>query len=293
MNSNIFAFVNSFHMRGIFSDEQLLKEMLRVKLTARSLKLQEKFPKDEDELFEVMKQSTEDTILGYFPGDRGFFSEIYTIAQKINLIEFALDLYKNNRLKQMFSPASMMGYICKLISEVEPQSILITEAEKSLLGLKELVELHRSRDITLISSNLLIVMLLQLEFEGYRNISILNQSIYRELLINKHFDFIYSVPDFGVKVEDTKHNFISSKSDIVATQNLLGYLSDKGMLATVLPANIAFAGGSEAKFRNYIMTHYHLEGLYSLSIGRMLITSEDRFLKYLRWCLKISDIRTP
>ncbi len=267
VNPSINLFINSFAVRGITSREQLLNEMLRVKLTARAVKSQEKPLQDGEQLFELMKQSTESTILGYFPGDRDFFSTIYKVAEGIDLIEYTLKLYQNDRFGQIFSPAYLTEYISSLIDEARSQSILIAEAEKSLSGLKGLVEKHQSSNITFTTSNVLMFMLLKLGFEDYDNVTILNQSIYQELLVDARFDFIYALPDFGGKIEAVNHKFISSRPDVVATQNLLRYLSDRGTLVTVLPVKIAFASGSEAKLREHIMTHYQLEGIYSLPEG--------------------------
>jgi hypothetical protein len=267
VNPSIDIFINLFVKRGITSREQLLNEMLRVKLTARAVKSQGKTPQDGEQLFQLMKQSTESTILGYFPGDRDFFSSVYKSAQEIDLIEYTLKLFQNDRLGQIFSPAYLTEYVCSQIDDEDAQSILIAEAEKSLAGLKGLVEKHSLSKITLATSNVLMFMLLKLGFEGFKNITILNQSIYQGLLMDTRFDFIYSLPDFGGKIETVDHSFMSSKPDIAATQNLLGHLSDRGVLVTVLPAKITFAGGSEAKLREHIMTNYQLEGIYSLPEG--------------------------
>jgi ubiquinone/menaquinone biosynthesis C-methylase UbiE len=83
VNTSIDYFINLFTIRGITSREQLLNEMLRVKLTAKAMKSQKKSNQGEDQLFELMKQSTENTILGYFPGDRDFFSTVYKVAHSL------------------------------------------------------------------------------------------------------------------------------------------------------------------------------------------------------------------
>jgi hypothetical protein len=214
-----------------------------------------------------MKQSTENTILGYFPGDKDFFNSIYKVAHNVDLIEFTLKLYQNDRFGQIFSPVYLTEYICRLADEAKAQTILITEAEKSLLGLKNFVDKHKSSNITFTTSSALMFMMLKLGFEGYKNVSILNQSIYQELLIGTRFDFIYSLPDFSGKIESLNDKFMSSRPDIIATQNLLGQLSEKGTLVTVLPARITFSSGSEAKLREHIMTNYQLEDIYSLPEG--------------------------
>jgi type I restriction-modification system DNA methylase subunit len=267
VNTAIDYFINLFTIRGITSREQLLNEMLRVKLTAKAMKSQKKSIQDEYQLFELMKQSTENTILGYFPGDKDFFNSIYKVAHNVDLIEFTLKLYQNDRFGQIFSPVYLTEYICRLADEAKAQTILITEAEKSLLGLKNFVDKHKSSNITFTTSSALMFMMLKLGFEGYKNVSILNQSIYQELLIGTRFDFIYSLPDFSGKIESLNDKFMSSRPDIIATQNLLGQLSEKGTLVTVLPARITFSSGSEAKLREHIMTNYQLEDIYSLPEG--------------------------
>ena len=148
MNTSIDYFINLFTIRGITSREQLLNEMLRVKLTAKAMKSQKKSIQDEYQLFELMKQSTENTILGYFPGDRDFFSTVYKVAHNVDLIEFTLKLYQNDRFGQIFSPAYLTKYICSMAEEVNARTILITEAEKSLSGLKDFVDKHKSSNIT-------------------------------------------------------------------------------------------------------------------------------------------------
>ena len=259
MNVSIDIFINTFALRGITSREQLLNEMLRTKLTEQALKTQKAAPKNDGQLFELMKQTTEGTILGYFPGDRDFFLSVYNNSKDIDLIEYTLKLYQNDRFGQVFSPAYLTEYICGRIDDKKPQSILVAEAEKSLSGLRYIVERRKYCKITFTTSNVLMFMLLQLGFEKYENVNILNQSIYQELLTGESFDFIYSLPNLK--------KFISSSPDIVATQNMLGHLSDGGTLVTVLPAKITFAGGSEAKLREYIMTCYQLKGIYGLPEG--------------------------
>jgi len=128
------------------------------------------------------------------------------------------------------SRPSPLRAICGLIDDARSQSILIAEAEKSLSGLKGLVKKLKSSNITFTTSNVLMFMLLKLGFEEYENVSILNQSIYQELLVDARFDFIYSLPDFGGKIEAVNNKFMSSRPDVVATQNLLGHLSDRGTL---------------------------------------------------------------
>jgi len=266
VNASIDIFINTFALRGITSREQLLNEMLRAKLTEQALKIQKAAQRNDGQLFELMKQTTEGTILGYFPGNHDFFLSVYNNSKDIDIIEYTLKLYRNDRFGQIFSPAYLTEYVCGLIDDKKPQSILVAEAEKSLSGLRYIVERRKHCKITFTTSSVLMFMLLQLGFGKYENVNILNQSIYQELLIGESFDFIYSLPNFGGKVE-VINSWGHSSPDIVATQNILGRLSDGGTLVTVLPAKITFAAGSEAKLREHIMTCYQLNGIYGLPEG--------------------------
>ncbi|WP_018704803.1 restriction endonuclease subunit S [Anaeromusa acidaminophila] len=267
MNTSIDVFINTLAMRGITSREQLLNEMLRVKLTAKAAKLQKDAPQNDGQIYELMKQATENTILGYFPGDKDFFSAVYKSSKDIDLIECTLKLYQNDRFGQVFSPAYLTEYVCDMIQDNRPKSILITEAEKSLSGLNGILNRYRESKITLTTSHVLMFMLLKLGFEKYENVTILNQSIYQELLIEERFDFIYALPNFGGKVEAITNKYISSSSDGVAVQNLLGCLSANGTMVAVLPAKITFAGGADAKMREYITTDYQLHSIFGLPEG--------------------------
>ena len=266
MNPSINIFNNSFAMRGITSREQLLNEMLRVKLTARAAESMQQTADSGEQLFRLMKKSTENTILGYFPGDRDFFLTVYKIAQEIDLIEYAVNLYQNYRFGHMhiFSPAYLTEYISGLIDDSRAQSILITEAEKNLSGLKDLVEKHQMSSITLTTSNERMHKLLKLAFEKYSNVSIVQQSIYQQLPADARFDFIYSLPDFVGRVKPAEENYFSSRPDVVAVKNLVGHLSEGGRLVAVIPARLTFAGGSEARLRSYITANYQLEAVCAL-----------------------------
>lgn len=267
MNTLIDHFNNIFASRGITSRDQLLNEMLRIKLTQKEMDAQEFSYEKAVQLFEFMKTTTEGTLLGYFPGDSELFSLAYSVATEISLVDYTLALYKNNRLGNIFSPAYLTEYINGLIEKSHPKTILITEAEKSLAGLLELVQRHYQASITLTSSHVLMLMLLQLSFYKYENVTVIHQSIYQELLLEQHFDVIYSLPNFTGKPESCNRKFISSSLEGVALQNLLDHVSENGMIHIVLPAKIAFSSGSESRLREYVMAKYHLEYIYSLPDG--------------------------
>src|SRR5690554_192657 len=113
--------------------------MLRVKTTLKKLHEYPGIQNNKEKLFQLMKKTTEDE-LGFFPADRDDFFDIFEALRKIDLIDFTLEIYKNDRLGTVITPAYLTRYIRTRIGALEPERILITEAEKHLSGLKEMVD---------------------------------------------------------------------------------------------------------------------------------------------------------
>lgn len=96
MNINIDLALNRLYQRQIITREQLLNEMLRVKLVQKELTEKEKHSNDKEKLFQFMKKTTEDD-LGFFPADRDDFIDIYESLKEIDLIDFTLEIFKNDK----------------------------------------------------------------------------------------------------------------------------------------------------------------------------------------------------
>ena len=75
------------YQRQIISREQLLNEMLRVKLTAEKMQGQLNIGNDKEKLFQFMKRVTEDE-LGFFPADRDDFIDFFEVLKDIDPIEY-------------------------------------------------------------------------------------------------------------------------------------------------------------------------------------------------------------
>lgn len=272
MNSPIELVLNTFYQRGITSREQLLTELLRVRLTQNAVAREEsKILKNSEKLFQLMKQHTEDE-MGFFPGDRDFFVKIFDLCQDIDMIEFTLEIYKNDRFGMIFSPKYLTEFIYQDIDKSVLQNILITEAEKHLSGLKALVERYPEKHITLTTSHPLMQKLFLLSFEEYKNVEVVNQSIYQQLALNKQFDFIYCLPSFAVRTEGFDDSFITQESEGVAIENMLSLLSEEGALSVIVPAKVTFAGGNMIKLREFVIENFNLD--------RILILPEGTFRPY-------------
>lgn len=263
---NIDTALNVLYQRQLTSREQLLKEMLRVKMTLQKLQENLEVHQDKEKLFQLMKNTTEDE-LGFFPADRDDFFDIFETLKKIDLIDFTLAIYKNDRLGTLISPIYLTHYISDRIEGLQSKKVLITEAEKHLIGLREMIDQFRETEITLTTQNKLMYILLQLSFEKKNNIQIRYESIYTSCLENDKFDYIYSLPDFGQKAEDLHTKFLTKDTDGIAIENMLAHLNEYGTLDIIVPAKITFATLGYEKLRAYITDNYHVESIYILPEG--------------------------
>ena len=278
MYINIDLALNMLYQRQISSREQLLNEMLRVKMTLKKLEDSSNIISDKEKLFQFMKKTTEDE-LGFFPADRDDFLDIFEALKDIDLIDFTLEIYKNDRMGTIISPGYLSTYISEQIRKLKPQKILITEAEKHLSGLKEVIKQFSNTELTLTTQLKPMNLLLKLAFGEKQNVIIRFESIYSECLQDEKFDYIYSLPTFGYKPDELDRKFFARDSDGIAIENMLGHLSNQGTLDIIIPAKITFAGMEYKKLRSYITENFSVESIYILPEGTFRpVTSMKTYL---------------
>ena len=266
MNIKIDLALNTLYQRQIYSREQLLNEMLRVKLTHSKLREDASAIKDKEKLFQLMKEHTEEE-LGFFPADRDDFLEIFEALKEIDLIEFALEIYKDDRLGAIISPVYVSRYIGKRLQKLQPRKILITEAEKHLSGLKDLIKQLPEAKLTLTTQQKPMYSLLKLVFGAYKNTAIRLESIYTECLPDETFDYIYCLPSFSYKPEDLGRKFLTNESDGIAVENMLEHLEAQGVLDIIVPAKITFAGQGYEKLRSHVTEKFSVKSIFILPEG--------------------------
>lgn len=263
---NINLVLNTLYQRQISSREQLLNEMLRVKVTLKKLEDNLTIINDKEKLFQFMKKTTEDE-LGFFPADRDDFFDIFETLKEIDLIDFILEIYKNDRVGTVISPVYLSTYIIEKIRKLQPRKILITEAEKHLSGLREIIKQFSDTELTLTTQLKQMNLLLKLAFGKNQNVKIRFESIYTECLQAEKFDYIYSLPVFGYKPDELGRKFFTRDSDGVALENMLGHLNNQGTLDIIVPAKITFAGMGYEKLRSYITDNFSVKNIYILPEG--------------------------
>ena len=272
MMSVIEEFWNLLYQRDIISKEQLVTEALRVVKTYRHINKGNGIGtehEDKNQIFEVMKTVSEKAGLGYFPGDRDYFLELYNIGKDMDILEYAIRTYHNDRSGMVFVPRLIPTFIANMLDNDQVHNILIAEAEKCLRGLGTFVAQYTNKTIVLTVDTWLMYQVLSTSFEKYLNLQVLHISVYRKLELLPFFDVIFSVPAFGgrLTIEETGNGFISRDTEGIAVQNLLKHLSEIGKLYVVTPAKFTFAGGPMAQLRKWIMDKFSIDAIYSLPEG--------------------------
>lgn len=266
MNKSIDHALNILYQRQLSSREQLLNEMLRVKITWKMLEKDANVTADKEKLFQFMKKSTEDE-LGFFPADRDDFWDFFAALKDIDPVDFTLMIYKNDRLGTVLAPVYLSSYISTKIKDLQPKKILIAEAEKHLAGLKEMIKDLQDIDITLTTQLKPMHILLQLVFGEHENIKVRFESIYTGCLQDEKYDYIYALPAFGHKPDEVSKKFLTRESDGIALENMLEHLDEQGTLDIILPAKITFAAMGYEKLRAYIAADFHVQSIYILPEG--------------------------
>ena len=258
--------LNELYRRQISSREQLLGEMLRVKMTSEALKDQPKIKQDKEKLFQLMKKITEEE-LGFFPADRDDFFDIFAALEEIDLIQFTLEIYKNDRMGIIIAPQYLTCYIKEQVQKINPNSVLIPEAEKHLAGLKDLVTSFTDKSITLTTQYNLMYKFLKFAFQDYEHVTVIFESIYKDCLLDLKFDYIYALPAFGYRPDELGKVFMTKESDGIAVENMLNHLKTNGVLDIIIPAKITFAAQGFEKLRTYITANFSVKNIYILPEG--------------------------
>ena len=271
MKKAIEHFCNLLYQKGINNKDKLVREIIRVRMTKNKLKDINNIENDSETLYNIMKKSTEEK-LGHFLGDRDFFLEMYSLGKEISPLEFTIQTYRNDRTGRIIIPGYLLSYIDTLIDgNINFERILITDAEKILVGLIDIISKYNEKKFTLTTANKLMYILLELLLENYDNVTVIHQSIYKELLIDDKFDLIINIPEFGVKLDlgklSRKKEFLTRESDGIAVEILLDYLKEDGFLYTIVPARFAFSGGEFENLRKNVINNYNLHSIHTMPEG--------------------------
>ena len=74
----------------------------------------------------------------------------------------------------------------------------------------------------------------------YKNCHFLDSNIYEYNFTNLKFDCIFSIPIFGMKLDNLGDGYVSRDSSMATCQNLLYHLNTEGNLRIIMPAKVTF-----------------------------------------------------
>lgn len=271
-SSRLESFCEAFYISGLENKEQVLLEAVRAVFVYHHIRKMgvelSDTPEDQERLFREMKRVSEENKFGHFPGDREFFHHLYSLADKLDLLELLVKLNQHERAGIVMVPDYLVHYLAEGFTG-QTKTVLIAEAEKMAAGLRLLIKSKPEQEFTLTTEKYIIYMLLKAVFAECSNVRVVNQSIYRELLFKEQFDKIICIPSFGNRLtpEDTGKNFLTRESESTAIENLLQLVPPEGELTAVVPAKLTFASGPVQDFRRWILEHYCVSSIYALPEG--------------------------
>ena len=100
------------------------------------------------------------------------------------------------------------------IEQSEVKNVLLTECEKYGASLLDLIRRNQDTHFTLSFNNPQIYDATNYIFKDFSNLTFVNASIYNYGFIEERFDYIFSIPNFGVKENIKDENFISNQHDL-------------------------------------------------------------------------------
>ncbi|CAM4018215.1 restriction endonuclease subunit S [Cohnella lubricantis] len=265
------TFWNICLLHDISSRDQLLREAVRVVQTRKTLELQGSMHEaalEPEKLFQMMKQHIGERELGHFPGDRDLFYRLYQVGKDIDLLDYALQTLQQDRVTGgIIVHSGIMTRFIEMCERNDYCNLLIAETEKYLRGLVE-TQIYKQSSfiITLLTESYIIAKLLKIYFEAYPNVQVIQGSIYQPLPLTEKFDAILTIPNFGLKLDESEEATIRD-SEGVAVNHLLPLLQDAGRISVTFPARMMFQSGSIAKWREQTNELYPVQSIHVLPDG--------------------------
>jgi hypothetical protein len=287
----IHSFVELLKRYEVYFSDDLARELLRVHLTKTTLQ-ESMQPITSDTAYEVMRNLDMDL----FHGDQEMFWECFQSGYELDFHDTLLAIYQEDRTGVVIVPDQVTAAFSEQISMRQAERILIPEAHKFLRGLFELVNQYLYSEFVLLAENYLHQQILRFLFKDCTHVEVQIASLYSYLELEP-FDFILALPAFGRKSDVESERFVTRESEGVAVENLLELLRPEGELSIILPARFTFSGGSFAKLRKQIASHYGILGIYTLPSGtlRPYTMMKTYVIQIQRECVdevKIGEFRT-
>ena len=209
-------------------------------------------------------------ILNPFKDEDQFFEAYRVLENDIVEMDWEMALYQDQtyaRRGQFVIPECLLN---EMDAQIKPdaKTILIADGERFVPNLTKFVEKHSDCSITVTTQNAIYSEALKKALSQYGDVKVQIDSIYTEKFLPEQFDFILSMPAFGLRgLASGSEHFMCKEFEMIALENLLLHMSPSGTLAIIMPGKVTFAGGSIAALRNFITQMYKLEMIAELPDG--------------------------
>lgn len=215
-----------------------------------------------DVLYSLLLAAADKRNVGNPFQDKDLFYRMYRESPKhVNwedVLEMELKSYRYSLLPEVLIRKMKEAF------EKNPSTVLIAEAECFVPHLREIVDENVGSEFTITETNGRNASVLQTVFQGYKNVTVLNASVYSYEFTNKRFDLILCLPAFGGRTLAEDTTFLCREFEMVALENLAYHLNDGGELEIILPGRITFASGKVKDLRMFIEQNYSIRELAEL-----------------------------
>lgn len=253
-----------------FTSSAVVNIILRVVLVKKELTKRNKDYVDKHELYQIMNEVCWE--MGSFSGSIEDFYRIFMAAEEfVENKENLISIVQNDAMNMLVEPALEEIFIND-IERRDAKSVLIFNIEGFSANLLEAVKRHPEVRFSFMMNNLYkhdCFRLLKEIYKRFHNVDFIEQDLYSLSYYNtEKYDLIIAIPRFGtVSNNDLKKFFIANSWDLVATEQLLKSLNDKGIIKVILTPKILFSGGRDSRFRKYLLENYRLLEIADLPAG--------------------------
>lgn len=277
MTNATFEYMNLF--RGYMEIDSYVSAALLVAETKEEYQSRKTSDESEDRIFETMLSVADRlNIVNPFK-DKAQFARVYKAYSDFEE-DFDWEMLMAKSTKVFRYPTASYGLLKEYVNhyKLDADTILIAEGEKFIPYLKTLVDEYPNGNFTITTENATWFPVFNKIFAGYKNVEILNASIYQYGFTNTRYDLIFSIPNFGTRNLAEDENFMCRDQDAVALENLLLHTTGNGELIITMPARITYAHGKNNELRRFVQQSYSIKEIAELPEGAIEGTGIKTYL---------------
>lgn len=220
-------------------------------------------PKDSEDLFKKMQESTLATMPPYNGTVESFYS-LYNLVNSLNDEEL-LELGK--MIWEFENGTAVNPELAKILfSKIKSNDLVyLPEGEKFVSVLYKVAAENPDSNFVVGVKIPWMKNLFKQVFDPFKNVEVIDWRGYDEL-DGRNFDQIISIPDFGIRVADPELKKIGKDVETIALKQLPDLLSQDGELNIIVPAAKGFSTADQ-RTRQFVNDNYSVTEIASLPEG--------------------------